>query len=80
MCFKEEESEHSAEEETPYHEQIDAFTIELDNLITRYRNEFDLHLETLIGALEMAKTVLLQPMEIDLGSEMLDEDDSIDID
>ena len=82
MPFEEEEPEYSAEKETPYHEQVDAFAIDLDNLITRYRNEFDLHLETLVGSLEMAKATLLQPMEFDLGSEMLedDEEDSPDLD
>ena len=75
MCTEEEESNHSAEEETPYHEQVDAFTIELDKLVTRFRNEFDLHLETIIGCLECCKSELSQPMLIDMGSEMLEEEE-----
>ena len=53
MPFEEEEPLDSAEEGTPYHEQIDAFTMDLDNLIARYLNEFDLHMETIVGCLEV---------------------------
>jgi hypothetical protein len=36
-------------------EQIDAFAIELDNLINRFRSEFDLSVAAAIGVLEIAK-------------------------
>lgn len=57
-----------------YHEQVDAFSIELENLISRFQNEFDLTLETMIGCLECTKSILSQPMIIDMGSEILEED------
>jgi hypothetical protein len=76
MSSEEKEPFDSAEEgTTPYHEQIDAFTIELDNLIARFMNEFDLHMETIVGCLEIAKNSVSDPMVIDLGSEMLEEED-----
>jgi hypothetical protein len=75
MPFEEEKPLDSAEEGTPYHEQIDAFTMDLDNLIARYLNEFDLHMETIVGCLEVAKNSISDPMIIDLGSEMLEEED-----
>ncbi len=79
MHYEEEEPQDAAKEEVkpmPYHEQVDSFTIELDNLIVRYRNEFDLTLETMIGCLEVAKNTLSNPMMIDLGAEMLEEDEN----
>ena len=57
-----------------YHEQVDAFSMELENLINRFQNEFDLTLETMVGCLECTKVVLSQPMIIDMGSEILEED------
>jgi hypothetical protein len=75
MSFEKEESSDPAETETPYHEQIDAFTIDLDNLIARYLNEFDLHMETIVGCLEMAKNSVSDPMIIDLGQEMLGDEE-----
>jgi hypothetical protein len=75
MSSEEKEPFDSAEKGTPYHEQIDAFTIDLDNLIARYLNEFDLHMETILGCLELAKNSVSDPMIIDLGSEMLGEEE-----
>lgn len=75
MSFEKEESSDPAEKETPYHEQIDAFTIDLDNLIARYLSEFDLHMETIVGCLEMAKNSVSDPMIIDLGQEMLGDEE-----
>ena len=73
MSFEEKESSDPTEEETtPYNEQIDAFTMDLDNLIARYLNEFDLHMETIVGCLEIAKNSVSDPMIIDLGSDMLE--------
>jgi len=75
MSVEEEEPIDPTEEGTPYHEQIDAFTMDLDNLIARYLNEFDLHMETIVGCLEIAKNSVSDPMIIDLGSEMLGEEE-----
>jgi len=36
-------------------EQVEAFTFELDNLIDRYTQEFDLTLASVIGVLECMK-------------------------
>ena len=38
-------------------------------------NEFDLHMETIVGCLEIAKNSVSDPMIIDLGSEMLGEEE-----
>jgi len=76
MRFQEEESEDPTQEKiASYHEQVDAFSMDLDNLIERYQQEFDLTIETMIGCLECTKTALAQPMIVDLGSEMLDEEE-----
>ena len=75
MCAEEKESNDPAKTETPYHEQVDAFSIELDNLINRFQNEFDLTLETMIGCLEVTKTSLCDPMIMNLGCDMLEEDE-----
>ena len=41
------------------HEQTDAFTFALDNLIDRYLAEFDLGIHTIVGVLEDKKLDLL---------------------
>ncbi len=53
--------------------------MELDNLINRFHNEFDLTLETMVGCLECAKTAIAQPMIVDLGSEMLEDGEEEEI-
>ena len=55
-----------------YDEQADAFALDLESLIYRYTEEFDLLEETMIGILINAATRLAQPVEWDLGDEMLD--------
>jgi|TARA_R100000084_G_scaffold35805_2_gene14346 hypothetical protein len=55
-----------------YDEQADAFALDLESLIYRYTEEFDLLEETMIGVLINAATRLAQPVEWDLGDEMLD--------
>ena len=67
MCSQEKESDDAAKATTPYHEQVDAFSMELDNLIARFQNEFDLTIETMVGCLECTKTALAQPMIMDIG-------------
>lgn len=77
MCAKEKESDDSAEKKVsmPYHEQVDAFTFDLEALISRYSSEFELTRETMVGCLFTSMQVLGTPMIMDLGSEMLEEDD-----
>jgi hypothetical protein len=57
-----------------YHEQVDAFTFELENLIERFSSEFDLTRETMVGCLFTSMQLLGTPMVMDLGSEILEED------
>ena len=45
----------SLEKSMTQEEQVDAFTFELDNLIDRYTQEFDLTLASVIGVLECMK-------------------------
>jgi hypothetical protein len=39
--------------------QTDSFMFDLDNLIRRYQQEFDLNDQTIVGALEFAKLTVL---------------------
>ena len=76
MSDQEKEQEDSAKKKLmEYHEQVDAFTFELDNLITRFQNEFDLTRETMVGCLFTSMQFLGTPMIMDMGSEMLEEED-----
>lgn len=61
-----------------YHEQTDAFTMELDNLVNRFRDEFDLNLQTIIGVLETKKIELTLDcgMDFEMDPDMLDDDES----
>ena len=52
------------------HEQTDAFTFALDNLVDRYIAEFDLGIHTIVGVMEdkkldllMGKDIILEPDE-----------------
>lgn len=58
-----------------YHEQVDAFANELDALVERFRDEWDLTLETMIGCLEVQKTLMAQPVIMEMGSDMLEEEE-----
>ena len=59
-------------------DQTDSFMFDLDNLIRRYQQEFDLNDQTIVGALEFAKLTVLTDAEIlftiDDGH-VLDDDD-----
>ena len=46
------------------HEQTDAFTFALDNLVDRYLAEFDLGIHTIVGVLEDKKLDLLLGKDI----------------
>jgi len=58
--------------------QTDSFMFDLDNLIRRYQQEFDLNDQTIVGALEFAKLTVLTDAEIIFSPEDLDEDDGLD--
>ncbi len=59
-------------------DQTDSFMFDLDNLIRRYQQEFDLNDQTIVGCLEFAKLTVLTDAEIlftmDDG-QVLDDDD-----
>jgi len=59
-------------------DQTDAFMFDLDNLIRRYQQEYDLNDQTLVGALEFAKLTVLTDAEIIFSPEDLDEDEDLD--
>ena len=59
-------------------DQTDSFMFDLDNLIRRYQQEFDLNDQTIVGALEFAKLTVLTDAEIIFSMEDLDEDDGLD--
>lgn len=59
-------------------DQTDSFMFDLDNLIRRYQQEFDLNDQTIVGALEFAKLTVLTDAEIIFSMEDLDEDDDLD--
>jgi hypothetical protein len=62
-------------------DQTDSFMFDLDNLIRRYQQEFDLNDQTIVGALEFAKLTVLTDAEILFtidDSSVLDEDDEDD--
>lgn len=57
-----------------HHEQIDAFSLELDNLISRHSAEFDLDMHTIIGVLESKKVdLLLYTVEYEADGDLEDE-------
>ena len=58
--------------------QTDSFMFDLDNLIRRYQQEFNLNDQTIVGALEFAKLTVLTDAEIIFSPEDLDEDDDLE--
>jgi hypothetical protein len=63
-----------------YEEQVDALTFELDSIISRYRNEFDLHLPTIIGIFEQKKSDLIEDnrLEFEIEDFELEDEDEDD--
>ena len=59
-------------------DQTDSFMFDLDNLIRRYQQEFDLNDQTIVGALEFAKLTVLTDAEIIFSMEDIDEDDGLE--
>ena len=52
-------------------DQIDAFAIELESLINRFRSEFDLSVAAAIGVLEIAKLEIYQQDVVEADEEDL---------
>jgi len=59
-------------------DQTDALMFDLDNLIRRYQQEYDLNDQTIVGVLEFAKLTVLTDAEIIFSPEDLDEDDDLE--
>ena len=57
-----------------YDEQTDAFRFELDDLVERYLQEFDINTITMIGALQEKMQELIQFGNCDMGDEMLEDE------
>lgn len=55
-------------------DQTDSFMFDLDNLIRRYQQEFDLNDQTIVGALEFAKLTVLTDADILFSPEEIDRD------
>ena len=54
-----------------YNEQTDAFRFELDDLVDRYKQEFDINTFVMIGALREKIHELIEEGNCDMGDEML---------
>jgi len=54
-------------------DQTDSFMFDLDNLIRRYQQEFDLNDQTIVGALEFAKLTVLTDASILFSPEDIDD-------
>ena len=62
---------------TPYEDQIDLFNNDLQNLIYRYKSEYDLHDETIIGCIEASKLAIIDSFTIEFEGDIdLDDEDS----
>ena len=62
-----------------YHQQTDALTYDLMNVINRYREEFDLNYQTIVGVLEFVKLDLMTDgvcFVADLDDDDEDEEDN----
>lgn len=60
-----------------YHSQTDAFQYELSNLIEKFREEFDLNEQSIIGCLEVSKLNLITDFAIEFIPDEEDEDDDV---
>lgn len=58
-----------------YDEQTDAFRFELDDMIARYLQEFDINTFVMIGALQEKIKELIDAGNCDMGNEMLGGED-----
>jgi|TARA_R110002167_G_scaffold237281_1_gene442475 hypothetical protein len=55
-----------------YDEQTDAFRFELDDMVERYKQEFDINTFVMIGAFQEKIKELIDAGNSDMGDEMLD--------
>ena len=53
-----------------YEDQIELLHNDLHNLIYRYKSEYELHDETIIGALECLKLSVIESFTIDFESDI----------
>ena len=53
-----------------YEDQIELLHNDLHNLIYRYKSEYELHDETIIGALECLKLYVIESFTIDFESDI----------
>ena len=61
-------------------EQTDALQFELNNLVAKFQQEFDLNAQTIIGCLEVTKLDLITDFGVEfLADEDLEDDSSPDI-
>lgn len=61
-------------------EQTDALQFELNNLVTKFQQEFDLNAQTIIGCLEVTKLDLITDFGVDfIPDEDLEDDSNTDI-
>lgn len=56
--------------------QTDSFMFDLDNLIRRYKHEFDLNDQSIVGCLEFMKLTVMTDAEVLFDPEDIDEDDN----
>lgn len=56
-----------------YDEQTDAFRFDLDEMVERYKQEFDINTFVMIGALQEKIKELIDDGNCDMGDEMLEE-------
>jgi len=54
-----------------YDEQTDAFRFEIDDIVERYKEEFDINTFVMIGALQEKIKELIDEGSCDMGDEML---------
>lgn len=60
-------------------DQTDSFMFDLDNLIRRYQQEFELNDQTIVGALEFAKLTVLTDADILFSPDDLNDDELDDL-
>lgn len=57
------------------HAQTRAFQKDLENLVERYAEEFDLDYPSIVGALEIQKAIILSDITLDFLDDILDDID-----
>lgn len=57
------------------HAQTRAFQQDLENLVERYAEEFDLDYPSMVGALEIQKAIILSDITLDFLDDILDDID-----